>query len=93
MLLSAHRWIAPEENLSNKTAALREASVNQKTLPATEPTLQLTGARVKTLRKSQGWTQRELSAFTGQGLISLIEKGDRASTPTNPSFVNLGSRI
>lgn len=84
-LLSACLWIAPEESLINAAAAIEKATEIelQHPTPEYQPESTLTGDRVKELRTAKNWSQRKLSSLTGmsQGLISLIENGDRAISP------------
>ncbi|AFY75428.1 putative transcriptional regulator (plasmid) [Synechococcus sp. PCC 7502] len=49
----------------------------------------INGARVKELRMQQGWSQRKLSTVTkiSQGLISLIENGERTISPENEEIL------
>jgi hypothetical protein len=84
-LLSARLWITPEAGLINEAAALEETTPIQ-ALPSVsdyQPDFLLTGAQVRAMRVSKGWSQRKLAQFSGisQGLISLIENGERTITP------------
>lgn len=52
--------------------------------------VELDGCEVKNLRLKKGWSQRKLASITGisQGLISLIENGDRNITPENAAILH-----
>lgn len=86
-LLSARLWIMPEEALINEAAALEQGSepTSQAALLKAQPTFILTGAQVRALRIARGWSQRKLASLSSisQGLISLIENGERTITRDN----------
>jgi hypothetical protein len=85
-LLSARLWITPEDTLVNEVAAIKEIEPEMaEQLTACQPDLMLSGAQVRALRTSRGWSQRKLAALSGlsQGLISLIENNERNISAEN----------
>ena len=86
-LLAARLWIAPEEALINEVAALETTAkaLTQATLLQVQPKVILLGSQVRALRLAQGWSQRKLASLSriSQGLISLIENGERGITLEN----------
>lgn len=86
-LLAARLWITAEESLINKLAATVEPEISNTNLITEEVLnpLEMNGAQVRDLRLKKGWSQRKLASMTGisQGLISLIENGERNITPEN----------
>jgi DNA-binding transcriptional regulator YiaG len=88
-LLAAQLWITPSEEWSQGAIGLEEPTVivPQSDLEAAP---KLTGDRVRELRQKQGWSQRKLATLTqiSQGLISLIENGERSITPENEALLN-----
>lgn len=90
-LLAAQVWITPEEVLMDETTAVEVAQPVASTdvSPVQSLELALTGSQLQDLRKAKGWSQRHLSRVTGisQGLISLIEKGDRSITPETEAIL------
>lgn len=86
-LLAARLWITAEESLINKLAATVETEISNTNLITEEVLnpLEMDGAQVRDLRFKKGWSQRKLASMTGisQGLISLIENGERNITPEN----------
>ncbi|MGB3299816.1 MAG: helix-turn-helix transcriptional regulator [Phormidesmis sp.] len=86
-LLAARLEIYPSEswNLAQMEAATESFEEVETELAA----VGLTGADVKALRASKGWSQRKLATLTGisQGLISMIENGARSITEDNESIL------
>ncbi|MFB2917136.1 MULTISPECIES: helix-turn-helix domain-containing protein [Aerosakkonema] len=54
-----------------------------KAKPKPKPRIGLTNNEIREARKAKGWSQAKLAGFLGvsQNLISLIERGDRKTTP------------
>ncbi len=69
-LLGGRIWINPQEDL-------QKVSLGQQVDCSAQPVF--TGAQIKSLRQSRGWSQMKLSAITGisQGQISFIENDER----------------
>jgi DNA-binding XRE family transcriptional regulator len=84
-LLAAHLWITPEEALISESISTIEIGKDSNTLPVIEENCStlLSGMQLKEMRVQKGWSQRRLAARTGisQGLISLVENGERNLTP------------
>jgi DNA-binding transcriptional regulator YiaG len=84
-LLAARLWVTPEEGLITEAIEVEVDGLTKSEVTLTEyhsADFSLTGAQVKTLRTARKWSQRKLAAITGisQGLISLIENGERVIT-------------
>jgi DNA-binding transcriptional regulator YiaG len=89
-LLSAFIWINPPDNWSHVAAPPEEnQSTIHQVVTQSELIHTLSGIEIKTLRTSNGWSQRKLAALTGisQGLISLIENGERTLTQENQEII------
>ena len=89
-LLSARLWITPEEALINEVAALETmaAAKLQTDLLQAQSRTSLSGLQVKALRTARGLSQRQLASLSriSQGLISLIENGERGITQENEAI-------
>lgn len=72
-LLKSRIWVNPLEDLQKE-------KLDQPLECSAQPVF--TGAQVKSLRKSRGWSQMKMQAITGisQGQISLIENDERPIT-------------
>ena len=85
-LLLAHIWISPPDSWSNVADASEDSqSTARQAVLQSEPLHTLSGTELKNLRAAKGWSQRKLAALSGisQGLISLIENGERTLTQEN----------
>ncbi|KAM3114060.1 helix-turn-helix domain-containing protein [Phormidesmis sp. 146-33] len=90
-LLTAHLWITPSEDwIAAPAEASHTPEIAPANLPSPESEDSLTGSQVKELRQAKGWSQRKLAKLSGlsQGLISLIENGERSISPENEQILN-----
>lgn len=87
-LLGAHMEIQPPQSwdLAQLEAAEAEMASEAEGQLAI---LGLTGADIKEMRKTKGWSQRKLAKLTGisQGLISMMENGTRSVSEANESIL------
>ncbi|WP_242041829.1 helix-turn-helix transcriptional regulator [Alkalinema sp. FACHB-956] len=82
-LLKAQLWIRRQDGKDLRLAAAETPhSVPAGSDLVSDSSIILTGQQVKALRTERNWSQRKLAAFSGisQGLISLIESGERSIT-------------
>ena len=89
-LLSASIWISPPDSWNHVTDSLRNNESNEhQAVMRSELIGTLSGVELKTLRTTKGLSQRKLAALSGisQGLISLIENGERTLTPENQEIL------
>lgn len=90
-LLAARLWITAEESVIGEIAATIEPEISNAALITEEVLhpLELDGSQVRNLRIKKCWSQRKLASMTGisQGLISLIENGERNITPENAAVL------
>jgi len=84
-LLAARLWITAATTIDEGAIAEPETCDVELLTEEILSSIELNGQQVKDLRIQKGWSQRKLAAMTGisQGLISLIENGERNITPEN----------
>ncbi len=84
-LLAAFIWITPSEDWITSPSDSAQSTESAQFAASVEPELSLTGEQVKALRQARKWSQRKLAELSGlsQGLISMIENGDRSISPEN----------
>lgn len=89
-LLAAHLWITPSEDWITPQPDAPSTPEIVQTSPLSENDDLLTGTQLKELRQTKGWSQRKLAKLSGlsQGLISLIENGERSISPENEQILN-----
>lgn len=89
-LLSAFVWITPSEDWINSATETPQPAALLQSTSAAEPDCGLTGDQVKALRQARKWSQRKLAQLSGlsQGLISMIENGERSISPENEQLLN-----
>lgn len=89
-LLSAFVWITPSEDWVTPATETDSASIVLQPAPAVESQSSLTGEQVKALRQARKWSQRKLAQLSGlsQGLISMIENGERSISSENEQLLN-----
>ena len=89
-LLSAFIWITPSEDWIAPATETDSASTVLQSAPDVEAQSSLTGEQVKAFRQARKWSQRKLAQLSGlsQGLISMIENGERSISPENEQLLN-----
>ncbi|EDX82644.1 Helix-turn-helix domain protein [Synechococcus sp. PCC 7335] len=88
-LLEAHLEIRLPENWALAQLEDVQARAADKSDSVQLSITRLTGTEIKTMRKAKGWSQRKLARITGisQGLISMMENGDRSVTDANEALL------
>lgn len=89
-LLAARLWITAEAGTIDQITPPEDENTNAALqIEEISNPVELSGSQVKDLRIKKGWSQRKLASMTGisQGLISLIENGERNITPENAAIL------
>ncbi|MEP0912207.1 helix-turn-helix domain-containing protein [Leptolyngbya sp. GB1-A1] len=89
-LLAARLWITAEAGMIDQITPPEDENTNAALqIEEISNPVELSGSQVKDLRIKKGWSQRKLASMTGisQGLISLIENGERNITPENAAIL------
>ena len=89
-LLLAHIWISPPDSWSYVADASEDSqSTARQAVLQSEPLHTLSGTEHKNLKAAKGWSQSKLAGLSGisQGLISLIENGERTLTQENQKIL------
>ena len=88
-LLKAHLEIKLPENWALVQLEDAQAKAADESDSGQLSIVRLTGGEIKAIRTAKGWSQRKLSKITGisQGLISMMENGERSVTDTNESLL------
>ena len=89
-LLVACLWITPSEAWFASTSEVSSPSELSQAEATSERTTSFPGIQIKSIRQARGWSQRKLAKLSGlsQGLISLIENGERSISPENEQILN-----